>query len=188
MKLRLFVIVVMFFVVSIAPLHAAEKLVNENLLQSLPEGYKQGFSNRQGNRLIIEMVPEAESVESWTEMVTTLIFFGGVPQRTPQAFYTASGASWKKVCGNAESRLINQGTENGYPFAFWLQRCPLNPRTNQEEFTLFKAIQGNDSFYVVQKAWKVSPEKGDFVAWSQYFSRVMVCDSRIKGRACPSVK
>lgn len=170
------------------PVTAAEQTGEERLLQTVPDGYGVAFQQRKGNMLMIEMVPHGQSVESWTEMVTTQVFAGGIPQRTPTAFYRASGDAWKKVCQNAEDKLLQQGTENGYPFAFWLQACPNNPVTKQQEFTFFKAIQGNDSFFLVQKAWKRMPDKEEVVEWSQYMKQIKVCDSRITGRACPTVK
>lgn len=163
-------------------------LKDENLLMSVPNGYKIGFGKRQGNMQITEMVQHGEDVQSWTHMVTLQTFHGGVPQRTPIKFSKASEDSWKKVCRNAESHIISKGSENGYPFALWLQTCPLNPVTQKPEITMFKAIQGNDSFYVVQKAWKNEPGKDEIVNWTKYMKRVLVCDSRIKERACPSVK
>ena len=66
-----------------------------------------------------------------------------------------------------------------------MQVCPLNQATGKPEITWFKAIQGNDSFYVVQKAFKFMPTNEQVVAWTQYLKSVQVCDTRIKGRECP---
>ena len=55
---------------------AHAQLVNENLLVAMPEGYKLGWQDRNAQRLMSEMVPAAQTVENWTEMVTVQIFFG----------------------------------------------------------------------------------------------------------------
>ncbi len=55
------------------PAHALEA---ENLLVTMPPGYKVGYTNHTPKGVITEMVPAAETVESWTEMVTVQIFFG----------------------------------------------------------------------------------------------------------------
>jgi hypothetical protein len=162
-------------------------LRDENLLVSLAEGYKVAFQDRQGNMLMTEMVPEGESVHDWTEMITSQVFLGGVPQRNPEAFSEGLVTLWTRSCQGAETQHIRKGTENGYPFAFWMQSCPKNPMTGKPENVFLKAIQGNDSFYVVQKAWKYSPSEEEVISWTRFMSSVRVCDSRIKGRECPSV-
>jgi hypothetical protein len=48
--------------------HAAlAQLVNENLLVTIPPGYKIDFKDRNPDRLINEMVPEDQTVGDWTE-------------------------------------------------------------------------------------------------------------------------
>jgi hypothetical protein len=93
-------------------------LKDENLLISMADGYKIDFQDRQGNMLMTELVPEGESVHNWTEMITMQIFFGGVPQRNPEAFSEGLVTLWTRSCQGAETQHIRKGTENGYPFAF----------------------------------------------------------------------
>lgn len=159
-------------------------LENENLLQRLPKGYKIDYQTRQGNMLMTEMVPQAETVKDWTEMVTTQIFLG-MKNATPEQFQTSMTKRWMEACKGGEVSPITKGEENGYPFSLWLQACPLNPATGKPENTWFKAIKGNDSFYVVQKAFKFAPSKEHVIQWMQYFRSVMVCDTRLADRACP---
>jgi hypothetical protein len=161
------------------------RLQDENILVSLPEGYKVDFQDRQGNMLITEMVPMGESVHNWTEIITLQVILGGVQQRTPEAFSKGLSALWTRSCQGAEIQHIRKGAENGYPFTFWMQSCPRNPMTGKPENVFLKAIQGNDSFYVVQKAWKYSPSEEEVVDWTRFMSKVRVCDSRIEGRECP---
>ena len=51
-------------------------LENENLLVAMPPGYKVGYTKHTAKGVITEMVPAAETVENWTEMVTVQIFYG----------------------------------------------------------------------------------------------------------------
>src|SRR6185369_685634 len=46
----------------------------ENLLVKMPDGYKVGFSTQKDSLTLVQMVPQAESVQGWTEMVTVQIF------------------------------------------------------------------------------------------------------------------
>lgn len=157
----------------------AQELEGENLLQGMPAGYKVDYQDRLGDMLLVEMVPEHETVEDWSEMVTTQIIFGGLPVTTEE-FYRNMASRWKATCEDAGEQLIKSGEENGYPFTFWLLTC----RAQQSEFTWFKAIKGNDSFYLVQKAWKWEPTEEEIKQWMPYFRSVTVCDSRLPAQGC----
>lgn len=77
------------------------------------------------------------------------------------------------------------GEENGYPFAFWVMRCPFNPASGQPEVTHFKSIKGNDGFYIIQKAFKFDPSKEQAETWVKYLHKIKVCDMRPNDRICP---
>jgi hypothetical protein len=134
-----------------------------------------------------EMVPAAETVEAWTEMVTVQIFLGMKNVAPAQYSATLQGV-WAKSCDKAQSHPVASGTENGYPFTLWLSSCPRNTATGKPEITWFKAMQGNDSFYLVQKAFKFQPSKAQIDTWMAYFKKVSVCDSRRPDHPCPTVK
>ncbi len=163
------------------------ELADENLLQNMPDGYKVDFQTRQGNMLLTEMVPRAQTVKNWTEMLTTQIFLG-MKNATPEQFQARMEKSWLVACKDGGVAPITKGEENGYAFSIWLQTCPLNQSTGKPEVTFFKAIKGNDSFYLVQKAFKFDPSKEQLVQWMQYFGSVMVCDTRLADRQCPRLE
>lgn len=163
---------------------AALAFEGENLLVSLPDGYKVDFQKRQGNAQITEMVPKAETVQSWTEMLTVQVFHG--LKSTPEQFRNRIAALWRRSCPGAESAPIMSAVESGYPVTMWLSACPLNKDTGKPEMTFMKAIAGKDSFYVVQKAFKFTPSKEQTASWTQFLKKVAVCDTRAAERACPS--
>jgi hypothetical protein len=115
----------------------------KNLLTNLPDGYKVGYQNRNDKELISEMVPQNETVENWTEMVTVQIFFG---QKTGPAnsWHVSTSSGWR-VARGGEPRSLYDGLARGYATAMWVLVCPLNPATKKPEITWFKAVQGNDS-------------------------------------------
>jgi hypothetical protein len=181
--LRPRILLVCCLMIAAAP--AVAQLVNENLLVAKPDGYKIGFNDKKNNAVISEMVPVSESVENWTEMVTVQIFLGmkGV---TPEQFKARMEKLWSGACANAISLPVANVVENGYPVNVWHMTCPLNAQTGKTEITFFKAIQGNDSFYVVQKAFKFEPTKEQVVTWTTYLKKISVCDSRLPERRCPA--
>jgi hypothetical protein len=184
MRLRF---LIAFCLATLAAAPAAAQLVNENLLVTMPDGYKVGFSTKKNNMIMNEMVPAAETVENWTEMVTVQIFLGmkGV---SPDQFRANMEKLWFGACAKASSHPIASAVENGYPASVWLMSCPLNAKTGKPEITWFKAIRGNDSFYVVQKAFRFEPSKEQVVTWTGYLKKVSVCDSRLPDRACLAVR
>ncbi len=158
-------------------------LENENLLAELPNGFKIGYQAEQGNQTITEMVAESESVEDWTTMVTVQVYLGE-NNTTPQQAQETMTNRWFGACENSETYPVADGAENGYNFVLWQLYCPLNPSTQKVEFTYMKAIQGNDSFYLVQVAFRYKPTDADITQWMNYLRDVQVCDSRIPDRAC----
>src|SRR5689334_5446144 len=75
---------------------AHAELVNENLLVGVPDGYKVDYQAHNDTQMINEMVPQAESVKTWTEMVTVQIFFGLKGSLQDAQDYIADG--WLKAC------------------------------------------------------------------------------------------
>lgn len=158
------------------------ELQDENILAGLPAGFKIDFQQRNKTMLISEMVPVKQSVKNWTEMVTVQVFYG--LKVTPDQFKAGIEKELATACPRAESHPVAQGPENGYPSMVWLQNCPINKATGKPEITWFKAIQGNDSFYVVQVAFKAWPSKEQITQWMGYLKEVTVCDTRLPDRAC----
>lgn len=172
----------LFFTLS-AACAALAQLANENLLVKLPAGYKVAFQNKQANVQMTELVPASEAVGNWTEMVTIQIFHG--LKTTPGQFRDRLEKRWLASCPGSEGQQIAKSAENGYQSLVWLLSCPRNPGTGKPEITFFKAVQGNDSFYVVQKAFKFTPSKDQVTQWVGYLGTVTVCDSRLRDRQCP---
>ena len=174
------------FVFAAFPAFCSAELVDENLLVSVPDGYKIDFQTKRGRLTMTEMVPTGESVENWTEMVTTQVFLG-LTSAPPAQFKTLMAKQWIAACPGGTMAPVSEGVENGYTFSLWLQLCPRNPSTGKPENTWFKAIQGNDSFYLVQKAFRFDPTHEQIDEWMHYFRKVAVCDSRLDDRPCPKV-
>ena len=165
----------------------AQHLENENLLQAIPPDYKIGHQSKRGNMLMTEFVPNGESVNNWTEMLTTQVFIG-LTRPTPNEFRQVMQKSWVSFCKDANFADVAAGTENGYVFEVWIQDCPKSVQTGKLERVWFKAIKGNDSFYLIQKAFRFQPEPDQVVRWTQYLRSIQVCDTRLPDRDCLKVQ
>ena len=166
------------------PTETSLGLENENLLAELPSGFKIDYQADQNNVVINEMVPENETVNDWTTLVTVQIFMGETGT-TPEQYQESMTQSWFNACENSETYPVADGDENGYKFVLWQLYCPLNPSTQKVEYAYMKAILGNDSFYLVQVAFRHEPSDDEITQWMQYLKQVKLCDSRIPERACP---
>lgn len=167
-----------------AEVEASPGLENENLLAELPAGFKVDYQAEQNNQTITEMVPAGESVEDWTTMVTVQVYLGE-KNITPSQAQDNLTQAWFNACQNSETYPVADGAENGYSFVLWQLYCPLNPATQKVEYTYMKAISGNDSFYLVQVAFRYEPTDEDITKWMKYLKEVQVCDSRMAEQACP---
>lgn len=165
------------------PLILSAELQGEKLIQMTPTGYKVGYQTKQGNMVLMEMVPIDQTVNNWDEMVTTQIFHG-LKNTTPAEFQNTMHKMWESACEDSRFSTIKKGQKNGYPFSIWLQICPHNPATGQPEITWFKAIQGNDSFYVIQKTFRFEPSTEQGRQWLDYLKSVEVCDTRLPNSPC----
>ena len=163
---------------------APAQLQNENLLVTMPSGFKVGFQDKKNNMQMTEMVPANETVEDWTEMVTVQIFFG--LKTTPAQFKDRIEKGWISACPGGGAHPVSGDTENGYPALIWVLSCERNPKTGKPEIAWFKGMQGDDSFYLVQRAFRFMPAQEQMTKALAYLATVKVCDSRRKDRACPS--
>lgn len=165
---------------------ASAQLQGENLLQPMPAGYRIAFQDRQGGIVTTEMVPERESSEEWTEMLTTQLYIG-LKSVSPAQFRAESQRKWLEGCKEGSYREVAEGDEKGYPIAVWLLSCPYSRAPGRPEMTWFKAIRGSDAFYVVQKSFRFEPTGEQAAFWMRYLRELSVCDTRIPERACPQV-
>lgn len=130
-------------------------------------------------------VPAGETVTSWSEMVTTEIFNGG-QNTSPAAFLNSIGQRWLSSCPTPQPHEIHTGNENGYVVSMMLLKCDRSPLTGGPENTLFRAIQGNDSTYLVQYAFRSELTKDKLDKAAHFLSRVNVCDPRSAEHPCPA--
>ncbi len=172
------------FLLILGALGAPGELRGEQLLQEMPEGFRLHSEQRRGNILTIEMVPQVEMAQNWTEMLTTQVFFGGLKVSTEE-FYDHFAALWALSCAGSEVALIESGIQNGYSFALGKLSCPTSPASGKPEHTWLKAIEGNDNFYAVQKSWRRIPRDEEIARWRSYLQDVQLCDPSIPERPCP---
>lgn len=165
---------------------AVAQLLDENVLLPLPSGYRIGYENKTPRALIVEMVKAGETVENWTELLTSQTFYNPAA-RTPALFKAAADQAGTRFCPGFESRVFDEDPENGYPAVAWISDCANNPATSKPEWTFFKAIRGKDALYVVHKAFRFEPNNQQIKEASMYLKGVSACDTRTPEHPCPTM-
>ncbi|CAN5855692.1 hypothetical protein BH11PSE3_BH11PSE3_32560 [soil metagenome] len=165
-----------------APSYA--QLQGENLLLAPPAGFKVGFKESRNGMNMMEWVPAAETVQNWTEMVTVQIFLkrGDIE---PAQFLGTLQAQWRGACQGTPPASITQDKVNGYAAGAMLLRCPLLPSTGRPETAMFRAIQGRDSFYLVQRAVRSAGSPEQMAGLQKYLADVSVCEAGSRVHPCP---
>lgn len=162
---------------------AHAQLKNENLLVGLPQGFKVGFSDLRNGMNMQEWVPANETVQNWTEMVTVQVFLNR-KDLEPAQFLAAIEKQWAAACKGSAATPASTGKANGYTSATMLLRCPLLASSGKPETTMMKAIKGNDSFYLVQRAIRGVPTPAQLERTKLYLDGVSVCDTRRPAHPC----
>ncbi len=161
-------------------------LQDENILTPLPSGFKVAFRTVKGQMTLSEYIPEQETVDDWSRMITVQIFHG-MKRDNPDRLAIGLGKLWKSNCADGDAQKIGEGVENGYSFSLWMFTCHLNPNTKKPENMWFKVISGEDALYSVQYAYRKELSKELIGPAVEYLQRVAVCDTRRADRPCPSV-
>ena len=181
MKMTLMLLLLIF------PVHLiAEELQGENLLFSPPDGYQIGYTNNNNDIYIQEWIPDGQNIKDWSEMLTIQVLFN-YPIGDLDYFVNKFIGMIVAVCEDGRGLTITDGAEYGYLFNYFMTICGKNPNTQKPEFTMVKAISGNDALYIVQKAWRYEPTDIQMQDWSNLVSQVFLCDTRNKSAPCPKV-
>jgi len=164
----------------------------EFLLVVIPDNWKEDFRDQSKKSLITEYVPQSQTVQDWTSMITVQIFYNA-RSSNPIEFLDNVSSRSQKVCKDFSVVESHSEIQNGYPISTSLQACGTYTKTGQGEVTMYKVVQGNDSLYVVQRAWRgnsftganIPLSKTELMEWEKYLNAVTVCDTRSSLHTCP---
>ena len=170
-------------VIGLSAGQASAGLDAENVLTPLPSGFKIGAQGRTATGSMSEYIPQAETVQDWSTMVTVMIMH---IKTAPDQFATGMFENVKGGCPGIQTQKVTEGTENGYAFSLWLADCPLNPATGKPESFFMKVVAGNDALYNVQYAYRQDMTKALMVPAMTYLKQVKVCDTRDASHPCPA--
>lgn len=122
---------------------------------------------------MLEMIPEGETLQDWTEMLTVQIM-RNINGYTPASFYAGMKEAWADMCPCGSTEIVERGREQLQPTLFWRHGCPLNKNTGEPEYTWFKVLIRGGNVVVVQKAFKFEPSGDDIAFWLDFLRELRV--------------
>src|SRR6185369_14830367 len=143
------------------------------MLSKIPQGYKVAFHTKNEIGAIREMIPEGESLDRWTEMLTVQIL-RNIKGYTLAGFYAGMKWVWADMCPCGSTVIVERGREERQPTLFWAHRCPMNKNTGQPENTWFKVLIRGGNVIVVQKAFKFEPSTEAVAFWLDFLRELRV--------------
>lgn len=162
----------------------------EHLLGQAPAGWKPVSANTTSTMRIAEFAPASPADEPAEKM--TFESVKGDPLPDPIEFVRGLGDEQSKHCERYDHFNIYSGLENNYPTSVRLLTCAQHALTGKGEVTLIKAIQGNDSFYIISRTRRVPPFEDDnplaeeeIGAWALHLRTLSLCDPSRPGHPCP---
>jgi hypothetical protein len=143
------------------------------MLSKTPQGYKVAFHNKSSIGSILEMIPESETLDQWTEMLTVQVM-RNINGYTLAGFYAGMKELWADMCPCGSTVIVERGREQLQPTLFWAHTCPQNKNTGQPENTWFKLVVRGGNIVVVQKAFKFEPSAEAVAFWLDFLRELRV--------------
>jgi len=118
---------------------------------------------------------------------------GSLPLPDPIEVAGAMSAEMAGLCAGFQDFPIHSGFENGYPTSVRLLICQAYGEPVRGEIRMTKTIRGNEQFYIVTRTRRTAPFEADAAPvtveemseWSDYLSRIGLCDTRDPAHPCP---
>ena len=177
--------------------HSGDTLVlqggsGEVYIAGLPPGWDLGFqeSNEIGHHL--EWVPAGQPVKNWRDMIAFQLFPKLIDVR-PDQFLAKMADHYSQSCDQVLATDIEGTAANGFPGALRVLACTKNKVTGLGEVTLFRAVMGQEAFYVAQRAWRMEPFSPEAIpvtgeqldAGRKLIEYGLACRSNTANQPCP---
>lgn len=157
-----------------------------------PKGWKLGYQMNAGTTRLTDFVPPGETDGKWKTKLT-FEAHADLKGSDPLKVVLGEVASERQMCSFVQDFNLFTGLENNYRTSARLILCGRNKFLGKGEVSIFKAIDGKDYFYIIRLAKQIAPFKKnqsgfdhqEMADWSNYFSKIVVCDPSSHGHPCP---
>lgn len=158
----------------------------ERLIAPIPSTFKLVGQVPHDGAKIEVFVPANETIENWSEQITTQVRFNMASRTDLTALLHVIEQKWIEACKESPPITILPGKTNGYATASMLMQCPRLPSTGKPEASLVHAIKGTDNLYLIQKNTRIPLDRDRVKEMVRYMGTVTVCDSRTSEHPCPA--
>lgn len=173
---RLAALVLAAALVCSVPAHARETLIAPDL-----PGFVVGHAKANNNQSIREEVPQGETVQRWTRMVTTQWFRKLAERLTPIEYANKMLQSLPRSCPGATASAVQSVT--GQDAVRFRVVCPSTATGGAESFFLL-AVAGKEDMHVKQVAFRGEASAADFLWARKFLDGVYLCKEKSRNPAC----
>ncbi|MCX5834117.1 MAG: hypothetical protein NTV99_06350 [Deltaproteobacteria bacterium] len=166
-------------------------LPDEYLFCDPPRGWDIATSKATAKTAFVEIIPDGEKTNRWSQIITIQTFFGR-SDILPSQWCEGFQAQMREACSSLSFSKVTIFRDNGFSAARMMMHCPdltdceripENLRKHKGEITYIKVIRGLNHFYVIQRAWRGEPfedpsasemPKRLMMEWMKFFEGVQV--------------
>lgn len=162
--------------------HQPKVYTGENLITPY-SGFLAGWTvyidNKDGYHSRMWQHPLKEFTDSYMVSVTRKTQYG------PQHYRKIVDKPGTLSCDTFQSITLPIESSRNYPTQYWETSC--KNKNGSKSKILHRMLQGNDSFYHIQKIWQNEYNELDINLWKERFEQVYICDTRDLLPSCPSI-
>jgi hypothetical protein len=156
----------------------------EWVAQASVPGFATAFHDEGAGGMITEQVPNGETVERWTRMITVQRFTGAAQRLSPEDLLANMASGLVTSCPGARTSEVFRLTVSGRPAARFRADCPRNPSTRLPETFTALAIAGAGDLHVAQVAFRRVPSAADDAWAERQIASVALCTATNKAAVC----
>lgn len=144
-------------------------------------GFVEGHRVERPHGMIVEWVPEGETVRDWTRIVTVQRFGEAATRTRPRAVIAGMAEGLPASCPGGVAGAVETLRVSGRQAARFRADCPLNPVTGRPETLFALAIAGERDIHMLQVAFRHVPS-ADEARWAEALlaSAVLCANTRVE--------
>jgi hypothetical protein len=139
------------------PVRGIVRVYSQIVSYAVPAGFVGAYTNDSGTHFILEQVPEGETVNKWTQMITVTGDSGAVsyPGLTNEMFYESIAKNFRRDCPHSySSNVLSHEKVGDHDMLVAVVGCGTAYPTGEQysEEALVIVIHGKEDYYSIQWA------------------------------------
>jgi hypothetical protein len=156
----------------------------EWIVQAEVPGFVEAHRVESPAGMIVELIPQGETVDRWSRMVLVQRFTGVAERLRPQQLLDNIAQGLASGCPGAVTTPVETVQLSGRPAARMRADCPRNPGTGLPETFFALAIAGASDMHVAQVAFRRVPSRADTDWATRQMNSVLLCTAQSREPAC----